>query len=718
MNVTLPDGTVIHDIPDNITKAELTAKLSRNGYDVSKLAAPTAESTSKPDAGGMMESLRKMSPMMGLAMESPGAVAKGIGNAAAGAVRGAGSIGATAMRILPIAFGGDTASENDQRRASMDAALASMGADTKSVPFGAGKMAAEIAGTAGVGGALGAGARAAGVASPVVNALSSSGMTAGAKLAPVADLALRSGAGAAVGGVAAGAINPDDAAAGAAIGGALPSVGKLAGWLGNKAWELLTPAMQTRAVDLAKMTGDSIDDVAKQLISAVGGNKAIPGHQATVPQILQNRDISQVARTLKSSGQHALGEREAENNLAFIKAAEGIALPTGSINEARSNTGSALSDFARSGKKTADARTNAIFESINPDDIKIRLPVSEMQAGADKYAGTGYVGKGKSAVNSLMTAAKDLIGPVPFNQVQNLRASIGEAITDSANNSRRNATAALTSMKGAIDNKVGAVIGGTMGKGEVVTPEAVDLLGQGLKSHGDMKERFMKGPQAAIFRMGADGLPAKEGAEIAPMFWNSGNSQIENMQAFKKLTAGDQVMAKLMKSNAITEFLDQGAKGARGPNTPQGTLTPDAVSKWMRNHAGAAKELFSPQELDVLKAIQNETGSAGAANILGRAEGSPTAQNLFHMGALDNNKLKALANKSTLTGAAFNGLKDILASNRDNTLSELLANPDVMAAALGDYTKRNAAKNKLAAIMASPNAMQNVYRVAPATLDR
>jgi hypothetical protein len=39
MNVTLPDGTVIRDVPDNITKAELTEKLARNGYDVSKLSA-------------------------------------------------------------------------------------------------------------------------------------------------------------------------------------------------------------------------------------------------------------------------------------------------------------------------------------------------------------------------------------------------------------------------------------------------------------------------------------------------------------------------------------------------------------------------------------------------------------------------------------------------------------------------------------------------------
>jgi len=50
MNVTLPDGTVIQDVPDNITKAELTAKLARNGYDVSKLEAKAEQRQSLTDA--------------------------------------------------------------------------------------------------------------------------------------------------------------------------------------------------------------------------------------------------------------------------------------------------------------------------------------------------------------------------------------------------------------------------------------------------------------------------------------------------------------------------------------------------------------------------------------------------------------------------------------------------------------------------------------------
>lgn len=37
MDVRLPDGTVIRGVPDGMSRADLTAKLARNGYDVSKL---------------------------------------------------------------------------------------------------------------------------------------------------------------------------------------------------------------------------------------------------------------------------------------------------------------------------------------------------------------------------------------------------------------------------------------------------------------------------------------------------------------------------------------------------------------------------------------------------------------------------------------------------------------------------------------------------------
>ena len=45
MDVRLPDGTIVQNVPDNITKAQLVEKLRANGMDVSGLAEPKEGTT-------------------------------------------------------------------------------------------------------------------------------------------------------------------------------------------------------------------------------------------------------------------------------------------------------------------------------------------------------------------------------------------------------------------------------------------------------------------------------------------------------------------------------------------------------------------------------------------------------------------------------------------------------------------------------------------------
>lgn len=51
MDVRLPDGTVIRGVPDDMSRADLVVKLKTNGYDTSKLEAPTAPTESGAGAG-------------------------------------------------------------------------------------------------------------------------------------------------------------------------------------------------------------------------------------------------------------------------------------------------------------------------------------------------------------------------------------------------------------------------------------------------------------------------------------------------------------------------------------------------------------------------------------------------------------------------------------------------------------------------------------------
>ena len=86
-------------------------------------------------------------------------IKQGAGNLLAGAVRGAGSIGATLLSPIDIAKDaiagkGLSLESNRARRKGMDDALQSMGAEPESWMYKGGKLGGEIAGTAGMGGVL------------------------------------------------------------------------------------------------------------------------------------------------------------------------------------------------------------------------------------------------------------------------------------------------------------------------------------------------------------------------------------------------------------------------------------------------------------------------------------------------------------------------------------------------------------------------------------
>lgn len=248
MDVRLPDGTVIRGVPDGMSKADLTAKLESNGYDVSALQEPSLMSK----------------------------VGQQVGNAVAGAVRGAGSIGATLLypvdkamdlyhgdrgkNVSSLVTGVELPSRNEERRAAMDGGLRELGADTDSLAYKGGKLGAEIAGTAGAGGAVArAGAAIPGVAAAAPNllqAIRTSGMTAGAG-GGAGNLLTRAAGGAIAGGASAGLVNPDDALTGAAIGGAFPVATKAAGAAGKAIGGALRGDVSPEVVKLA--------DRAKQL---------------------------------------------------------------------------------------------------------------------------------------------------------------------------------------------------------------------------------------------------------------------------------------------------------------------------------------------------------------------------------------------------------------------------------------------------------------------
>lgn len=252
---------------------------------------------------------------------SPGSpVAQGVGDLVAGAIRGAGSIGATllapvdwAARKLnqgqPVNVGGYDIVGQD-RRAGMDEALKTMGANPESGLFQTGKIGAEIAGTMGAGGLAGQGVRA---AAPSLDALATALSTGGLR---GGNLATRVAGGAGAGGLSAGMVDPEQALAGAGWGAAIP------GGLG--ALGALAPKVTEKAADLGRRALDMgikvpYDRLANSpfLNRAIGSLEYVPGAgRATTMRDMQDQIQSAAAKTMGQAGPDmAEGVRAAKKEL-------------------------------------------------------------------------------------------------------------------------------------------------------------------------------------------------------------------------------------------------------------------------------------------------------------------------------------------------------------------------------------------------------------------
>lgn len=237
-NVEFPDGMAVGDIE---------AALKRNA-----LSLPGATQAAPSKADRVSQLLSGAEPLANMTRE--------VDNLRAGGVRGAGSIGSTLVAPYDIAKDalsgkGLSLQSNMERRQAIDEGLQSLGADPESRAYKGGKLGMEVAGTAGVGGLLAKGLSAvpwlAQNAAPLINAIGSSGFSAGG-VKGASGLGLRTVGGAITGGASAGLINPEDAALGAAIGGAAPAVVMGAGKLGGYVGDAIKNKQAAAAAELAR----------------------------------------------------------------------------------------------------------------------------------------------------------------------------------------------------------------------------------------------------------------------------------------------------------------------------------------------------------------------------------------------------------------------------------------------------------------------------------
>lgn len=741
--------------------------------------------------------------------EDRGGVLQGAGNLGAGLVRGAGSIGATLvapwdMMSDAIAGKGLSLESNRQRRADMDSALEGLGAQPESWMYKGGKLAGELAGTAGSGGLAAKGLTGIPLlanstkAAPFIEAIRTAGMRAGG-----AGLGTRAIGGAVTGAASAGLVNPEDAALGAMIGGATPAVLALAGAIGSgvgSAYRAATTSDKTRIANkIAEQTGRPMEEVVAALRQE--GPQMIPGYRKTVPQIIQSPELSQLQRTLKTAGSNILGDAERLQQTGYMDALNRVAPVDVTVNDAANRAGSAIKAYAVPARAAASAKVRDAFDAVDPfGESALHLPIGEMQKASAKFLGPGTFGTGGKAAQAIETAKRvgtmelpaiaplprsaakqgqsleqavrsaggirgragevmdlgakqsgttgllnnksgqsadllatemhrrgfipdadpttlvdmlrngggrkvfandmvddafssgfersmgDLPGAetiskaVPFQTLQNLRSSMGEAAEQAASKGANKEAAALRQMVSALDDKVAIAANGGAGPGEMFAGDMADQYRQALKMHEAKMAKFETGPQIGMFRKGADGQAAIQGAEIPGKFFSGRASQVEDMQAFKRLAGDVPSLMNEMKRFAVTE----GAETA----TAQGELASKFV-KWAKTRSGSLRELFSPSEMATIKEVSKAVERSIKTEGLGRVTGSDTAQKLASLqslGALDSKALDFVANGipyvKRVSGPILQGIRNAAANKQNTILSGLLANPEQLASAI------------------------------------
>lgn len=339
-----------------------------------------------------------------------------------GLLRGAGSIGATIAALYDVpsdylAGKGLTLESNRQRRSAMDSALQTLfGANPQSGAYQIGKIGGEVAGTAGVGGVLANGARAAGAAPSVVTALQTGGLSAGAGNAAV-NLATRVGAGAVTGGAAAGMVNPEDAGTGAAIGGALPVVQKAASAIVSGLRHLI--GTQTGAGEAALQTAYKA--------GKAGGSAA----EALKENMRGRADITQVLD-------------DARANLATMRAARSAEYQA---NMAPVRASTAVIDMTPIERSVQNSIKQFTFKG-QAKDPKVLEKLQEVEQVVADWKSLDpaqyHTAEGLDALKQRIGAIKE---SVPFEATA-VRKAIGQVYTDVWNNIQSKAPEYAKAMKG------------------------------------------------------------------------------------------------------------------------------------------------------------------------------------------------------------------------------------------------------------------------------
>jgi hypothetical protein len=305
-----------------------------------------------------------------------------------GAIRGAGSIGATALRPF------ETGAENQARRRQIDEGLQNLlGSDPESLIYAGSKLAGEVAGTAGLGPLMAGGARAVPVLARFAPALESGG------LAPqmgrgVTNMLTRGGAGAVTGGATTLAADPSQAASGAGFGAAIgvgaPVVNALGQIVTRGAERAYRGSKASALLSAAEGRGQDIVDILR------GNVELVPGSLPTAGEAAAPLNLTRYSALQQSAGQNVpelvtpYFQRGQQQEAARLAAVQGVGKTPAALEAAktaRDAEAGRLYGLARQGLVQSDDKLAPLLDRPSMDKAFERAAKLAREAGDDFVMG-------------------------------------------------------------------------------------------------------------------------------------------------------------------------------------------------------------------------------------------------------------------------------------------------------------------------------------------
>jgi len=284
MDVRLPDGTLLRNVPDGMSKADLTAKLQSNGYDIGKLSALAETAPAMRENVAAEESNfipRSWEEAKGQLRQDP------IIQAGAGLYKGFKDVTDTGIKLAASAIDYVLPKPpSEMTRREKINTLADIQDKQYQASYGESMVApsTRVVGNAlatyPVGGAIAKPVQMIGEAipaiarftAPIAQSIASGGFRTGLPTATTLgekaiETSVRTVGGATLGGASAAAVNPEDASTGAMVGAAVPTVAapvvKGLAKVGGKLYDLATGQLPTvHAGKLAReMAGEQLNAI-------------------------------------------------------------------------------------------------------------------------------------------------------------------------------------------------------------------------------------------------------------------------------------------------------------------------------------------------------------------------------------------------------------------------------------------------------------------------